>query len=164
MVAEDHRRFIEYQTLLILYLQQITPYVDTKDRHVTGLMHGLAAGLSALSDDLQKRWESMVARERRFENHVNDLRTPLSVMQHAIQTLKREVEQQPRCVSTARLKRGHSTEARASRAMRRSTCESRLRWTPTSTWLRRSVPRIAARHPGAARGLRAAVQRRERCA
>ena len=92
MLAEDHRRFIEYQTLLILYLQQITPYVDTKDRHVTGLMHGLAAGLSALSDDLQKRWESMVARERRFENHVNDLRTPLSVMQHAIQTLKREVE------------------------------------------------------------------------
>ena len=48
MVGEDHRRFIEYQTLLILYLQQITPYVDTKDRHVTGLMHGLAAGLSAL--------------------------------------------------------------------------------------------------------------------
>ncbi len=92
MVGEDQRRFIEYQTLLILYLQQITPYVDTKDRHVTGLMHGLAAGLSALSDDLQKRWESMVARERRFENQVNDLRTPISVMQHAIQTLKREVE------------------------------------------------------------------------
>ena len=43
---EDHQRFIEYQTLLILYMQQITPYVDTKDRHVTGLMHGLAAGLN----------------------------------------------------------------------------------------------------------------------
>ena len=93
MVADDQRRFIEYQTLMILYLQQITPYVDTKDRHVTGLMHGLAAGLSAVSDDLQKRWESMVARERRFENHVNDLRTPLSVMQHAIQTLKRQLEE-----------------------------------------------------------------------
>ena len=104
MMAENHRSFIEYQTLLILYLQQITPYVDTKDRHVAGLMHGLAAGLSALSDDLQKRWESMVARERRFENQVNDLRTPISVMQHAIQTLRREIEQQLASSDTVRLK------------------------------------------------------------
>src|SRR5688572_9143002 len=60
-MREDHQRFIEYQTLLILYMQQITPYVDTKDRHVAGLMHGLAAGLSGLAEDTQKRWESMVA-------------------------------------------------------------------------------------------------------
>ena len=111
MLAEDHHRFIEYQTLLILYLQQITPYVDTKDRHVTGLMHGLAAGLSALSDDLQKRWESMAARERRFENQVNDLRTPLSVMQHAVQMMKRELEQQLALRDTVRLKPDTATEA-----------------------------------------------------
>jgi SAM-dependent methyltransferase len=92
MAADDHRRFIEYQTLLILYLQQITPFVDTKDRHVAGLMHGLAAGLSALSDEFQKRWEWMVAHERRYENQVSDVRTTLSVMQRAVQTMKREVE------------------------------------------------------------------------
>ncbi len=91
-VVDDHRRFVEYQILLILYFQQITPYVDTKDRHVTGLMHGLAAGLSALSDDLQKRWESMVARELRYDARVTDVQTTLSVMQRAVQTLKREVE------------------------------------------------------------------------
>jgi len=90
----DRRQLLEYQTQLILYVQQITPYVDTRDRHVTGLMHGLAAGLSGLSDELQKRWEAMAARERRFEAHVNDVRTPLSVMQRAVQTLKREFEQQ----------------------------------------------------------------------
>jgi SAM-dependent methyltransferase len=100
MVADDHRRFIEYQTLLILYFQQITPYVDTKDRHVAGLMHGLAAGLSALGDEFQKRWEWMVAHERRYENQVNDVRTTLSVMQRAVQTMKREVEETQR----ARLK------------------------------------------------------------
>jgi 2-polyprenyl-3-methyl-5-hydroxy-6-metoxy-1,4-benzoquinol methylase len=83
---------VEFQTLLILYLQQITPYVDTRDRHVGGLMHGLAAGLSALADELQKRWEWMIARDQRYQAQVNDLRTPISVMQHAVQTLKREVE------------------------------------------------------------------------
>ena len=91
-LREDQARFIEYQTLLILYAQQITPYVDTKDRTVTGLMHGLAAGLSELSDELQKRWESMVARERRYDAQVSDVRLTLAVMQRATQTLKRELE------------------------------------------------------------------------
>jgi SAM-dependent methyltransferase len=92
VLRDDQKRFIEYQTLLILYMQQITPYVDTKDRHVAGLMHGLAAGLNALGEDMQKRWESMVARERRYDSQVNDVRTTLSVLQRAIHTLKREVE------------------------------------------------------------------------
>ena len=91
-LRDDHQRFIEYQTLLILYLQQITPYVDTKDRHVAGLMHGLAAGLNSLGEDIQKRWESMVARERRYDSQVSDVRTTLSVLQRALHTLKREVE------------------------------------------------------------------------
>jgi len=97
MLGEDHKRFIEFQTLLIVYAQQITPYADTKDRQVTGLMHGLAAGLSGLGDEVQKRWESMVARERRYDaklTEMSDVRTTLSVMQRAIQTLKRELEKQ----------------------------------------------------------------------
>lgn len=96
MFREDHRRLVEFQSLLILYAQQITPYVDTKDRDVSGLMHGLAAGLSGLSDELQKRWESMLARERRYDAKLNDLsevRTTLGVMQRAVQTVKRELEQ-----------------------------------------------------------------------
>src|SRR5687767_12828165 len=91
-VRDDHRRFIDYQTLLILYAQQITPYVDTKDRHVASLMHALAAGLSGVSDELQKRWESMVARERRYDAQVSDIRSTLAVMHRVTQTLKRELE------------------------------------------------------------------------
>lgn len=91
-IRADQARFIEYQTLLILYMQQITPYVGTKDRHVAGLLHGLAAGLSSLGDDVQKRWESMVARERRYDSQVNDVRTTLSVLQRAVNALKRELE------------------------------------------------------------------------
>lgn len=89
---EELERLIHFQTRLILYAQQITPYVDTKDRHVAGLMHGLAAGLSALSDELQKRWESMVTRERRFQAQVDDVRGTLGAIQHAVQSLKRELE------------------------------------------------------------------------
>ena len=95
LLREDHRRLVEFQSLLILYAQQITPYVDTKDRHVAGLMHGLAAGLSAVSDEMQKRFESMLARERRYDAKLNDLsevRTTLGVMQRAVQTMKRELE------------------------------------------------------------------------
>ena len=119
-IGEDERRLIEYQTLVILYLQQITPYVDTKDRHVAGLMHGLAAGLSSLTDELQKRWEWMLARDARmlaatrYEAQVSDLRTPLSVMQHAVQTLKRQVEQASESHATAQAKPEATTrQARA---------------------------------------------------
>jgi len=93
---EEHLRLIEFQSLLIMYAQQITPYVDTKDRHVAGLMHGIAAGLSGLSDEFQKRWESVVSRSTAVLDEVNDSRTTLSVMQRAIQTLKRELEQDSR--------------------------------------------------------------------
>ncbi|MSO62574.1 MAG: class I SAM-dependent methyltransferase [Acidobacteria bacterium] len=93
MFREELQGLIHFQTMLILYAQQITPYIDTKDREVAGLMHGLAAGLSGLSDELQKRWESMGARERRYESQVSDVRSTLSVMQRATQTLKRELEE-----------------------------------------------------------------------
>jgi O-antigen chain-terminating methyltransferase len=100
VLREDQKRFIEYQTLLILYAQQITPYVDTKDRNVAGLMHGLAAGLSALSDEIQKRWESMLARERRYDAQMNDVRSTLSIMQRATHTLKRELERRERVAAS----------------------------------------------------------------
>jgi O-antigen chain-terminating methyltransferase len=93
LVHEHMARAIEFQWKLILYAQQITPYVDTKDRYVAGLPNALAAGIDGLSDELQKRWESMVARERRYEAQVNEVRTTLSVMQRAVATLKRELEQ-----------------------------------------------------------------------
>ncbi len=99
VLHEDQQRFIEYQTLLTLYAQQITPYVDTKDRHVAGLIHGLAAGLSGLGDEIRKRWESTLARERRYDaqlndvrSQINDVRSTLAIMQRATQTLKRELE------------------------------------------------------------------------
>jgi O-antigen chain-terminating methyltransferase len=90
---EEFERLVTFESKLVQYAQQITPYVDTKDRYVAGLPHGLAAAISGLSDELHKRWESMAAREQRYEAQVNEVRTTLSVMQRAVQALRREIEE-----------------------------------------------------------------------
>ncbi|MDH4064586.1 MAG: class I SAM-dependent methyltransferase [Acidobacteriota bacterium] len=86
------------QSRLIAYLQQVTPYIDTKDYEFHGLatriaedvahaheqladtVRGLAAALSGVSDDVLKRWE-------RYES----LRTSLGIVQMTVQALRREL-------------------------------------------------------------------------
>ena len=55
----------EFQNRLLLLLQQITPYVDTKDRDSAGTALVLNASLSAMADRLAKHAESMAVRESR---------------------------------------------------------------------------------------------------
>ena len=60
-----------FQSHLIVYLQQVTAYVDTKDRLVAGsLMAVYDSALNGLTDELLKRWESLSAREARFDGKV----------------------------------------------------------------------------------------------
>jgi len=98
---EELEGLANFETKLILYAQQITPYVDTKDRYVQAVPNAVAAGLSGLSDDLQKRWESMTARERRYEARVGEVQSTLSVVQRAVLTVKRELEQRASAPHTA---------------------------------------------------------------
>ena len=107
-VAEDTSRLLAshaaalaaFQTHLILYLQQVTAYVDTKDRLVAGsLMSVYDAALNGLTDELLKRWESLAAREARFDGRVaataaahDDLRATLATVQQSTLTIKRELE------------------------------------------------------------------------
>jgi SAM-dependent methyltransferase len=89
-----------FQAHLIQYLQQVTLYIDTKDRLAAGsLMAVYDAAINTLTDDLMRRAESMAAREARFDGRVSavnatqdDLRARLATMQQATLTLKREVE------------------------------------------------------------------------
>jgi O-antigen chain-terminating methyltransferase len=92
VIREELSSLLDFETRLILYAQQVTPYVDTKDRYVAALPHGLAAAISGLGDEMQKRWESMASRERRYEALVDEVRSTLSVVQRAVQTMKRELE------------------------------------------------------------------------
>ena len=81
---------------LLLYLQQITGYVDTKDRDTASGALVLNASLSGMAENLDKRWESLNARlETRtaaLASTQESLRTSVSVAQQASITLKRELE------------------------------------------------------------------------
>lgn len=63
---------LRYQ--LMPYLVQVTLYVDTRDRDVAGIRLPLAAGISAVGDELHKRWEA------------------IGVLQQATMSMKRELE------------------------------------------------------------------------
>jgi hypothetical protein len=64
---------VRFQSLLILFLQQITAYVDTRDRDVAGLLRGLSGAINSVADEVMKRSEAMLARDRRHDMRVNEL-------------------------------------------------------------------------------------------
>ena len=90
---------VAFQHLLVRYLQTITLYVDTRDRATAGQAQLLNAAIGALTDDWLKRWESLAAREQRFnarvaavDEHLGELRPTVALAQQLSLTLKREVE------------------------------------------------------------------------
>jgi SAM-dependent methyltransferase len=86
---------LTFQNRLILFLQTITLYADTKDRAVGGQAQVLNAALGAMTDDWLKRWESLAVREQRFNARataLDDLRAGVALAQQTSLTLKREVE------------------------------------------------------------------------
>jgi O-antigen chain-terminating methyltransferase len=109
IVRQQSDHLALFESRLIVFLQQLTPFVDTKDYEFHGLatrisedvaeahgqlaitlqglartVQGLAAALSGVSDDVLKRWE-------RYEG----LRDSLASMQLMVQALRRELMQRP---------------------------------------------------------------------
>jgi O-antigen chain-terminating methyltransferase len=98
-VRDQLAAVVEFEARLLQYLQQITAYIDTKDRDVGGRSLVLNAAISGLADSGTKRWESMLARQQRVDSRVDslttthdDLRSTIGTLQQAIMTIKREVE------------------------------------------------------------------------
>jgi SAM-dependent methyltransferase len=96
-----------FQSTLILYFQQLTAYVDTKDfefaGHIRDRYIALDGAVAGLTDEILKRSESMLARERRFDAKATaigaaqaetsrEFRDAIAVLHQATITLKREVE------------------------------------------------------------------------
>ena len=110
VLREELEALIEFETRLVEFAQQVTPFVDTKNLEDTGLMRrisedtgeiadrlgrqveGLAGGLSGVADELQKRWESMVARERRYSERVDEIRSTATAWHEVTASLKHELE------------------------------------------------------------------------
>ena len=78
VLREQLAELARFQTLLIIFLQQITPYVDTRDRDVAGLLRGLSSAIDAVADELMKRSEAMLARDRRRETQLGGLEAELA--------------------------------------------------------------------------------------
>jgi SAM-dependent methyltransferase len=98
-IGERLAAHAEFQGRLIVYLQQITAYVDTKDRDAGGSALVLNAALSGLAENVDKRVESLAAREHRYDNRTaaigaaqEELGATLAVVQQGFMTLKRVVE------------------------------------------------------------------------
>ena len=95
-----------FQSHLMLYLQQITSYVDTRNRDAAGGALVLNASLSGLAENFAKRWETLAARDHRSEAREQrsdartaalfaaqeELRAMVGVSQQGFMTLKRELE------------------------------------------------------------------------
>jgi SAM-dependent methyltransferase len=83
-----------FHAKLILFVQSITLYVDTKDRseHVARLVNVTTGGLDAVNNEFRRSREAMVAREQRYSSAVDELRTTMSTVQQTGLTLKRELE------------------------------------------------------------------------
>lgn len=64
---------VRFQSVLIMFAQQITPYVDTRDRDVAGLLRGLSGAINTVADELMKRSDALTARDRRREAQLADI-------------------------------------------------------------------------------------------
>jgi 2-polyprenyl-3-methyl-5-hydroxy-6-metoxy-1,4-benzoquinol methylase len=73
---------------LMQYLQGLSQYLAVQ----------LSEGLSAIGDEMLKRWESLAARQERQDARLQEIQARLGIVQHASMALRREVE---RVVSAA---------------------------------------------------------------
>ena len=80
---------VRFQSLLVEFLQQVTPYVDTRDRDVAGLLRGLSGAINAVADEVLKRSEATLVRDRRHEMRVEALETALAALRDELAALQR---------------------------------------------------------------------------
>src|SRR6188768_114843 len=99
LLQEQHDDLLSFNSRLLTFLQQITPYVDTTGRRSGGQALVVNGALNGLAGDLAKRWESLIAREQRFEARVaqigaahEELRALVGISQQAAMAAKREIE------------------------------------------------------------------------
>lgn len=100
LIRQQTDAHVQFQSSLITFLQSLTLYVDTRDRQIGGQAEVVNAAISALSDDWLKHWESMLAREARFESRnpallqaYDELKEKVTLAQQSALLLKRQVEQ-----------------------------------------------------------------------
>ena len=80
---------IRFQSLLVEFLQQVTPYVDTRDRDVAGLLRDMSGAINRVADEVLKQSESALARDRRQDLRLESLEASVRALQDELAALKR---------------------------------------------------------------------------
>jgi hypothetical protein len=81
-------QLVLFQSVLVMFLQQITPYVDTRDRDVAGLLRGLSGAINAVSDEVMKRSEAALVRDRRHDMRMADIEARLTELTRLLEEQK----------------------------------------------------------------------------
>ena len=80
---------VAFQSLLVAFLQEVTPYVDTRDRDVAGLLRGLSGAINGVADEVLKRADATLARDRRHELRVAELESAVAALREELAALTR---------------------------------------------------------------------------
>jgi len=87
---------VRFQSVLVVFLQRITPYVDTRDRDVAGLLRGLSAAINAVADELMKKSEAMLARDRRHTMQIDALTARVDELRAKVEEMAASLESRTR--------------------------------------------------------------------
>ena len=146
-VALDRRleALAGFQQQLVRYLQQITLYVDTRDRHEAGgarrdishvrdLLDGLGAAINAVTDEFRKRLESAQIRDDRAAEELEALRQAITAAQIRDDRAAEELEALRQAITADRsaaagLRQSVELVTAATHALKRE--NERLREAPT---------------------------------
>ena len=82
---------VRFQSVLVVFLQQITPYVDTRDRDVAGLLRGLSGAINAVADEVMRKSEALLARDARRANELGALDEQLAALRARIDALAHDL-------------------------------------------------------------------------
>ena len=93
VLRDTIEELVRFESVLVMFAQQITPYVDTRDRDVAGLLRGLSGAIDTVSDELMKRSEAMLARDRRHESRVADVESQIASLRARLDELARALPQ-----------------------------------------------------------------------
>ena len=92
LVREQLDELAAFESLLVIFFQQITPYVDTRDRDVAGLLRGPSGSINAVAEELMKRSEALVARDRRHDLHLTELDLAVASLLQQVAAVTHAVE------------------------------------------------------------------------
>ena len=100
LIREELERLVRFQSRLVQFAEEITPYVDTKDREVSGLMRRINEDTAEFAADLAIR---VLPRLDRLADEID-------AWQHVIAALKRDMAARPQGAAPLTVGAGGASE------------------------------------------------------